>query len=708
METSPSEADSARNWDKNASVGDQIISIVLQTLHCFESHITPLDIVIAILTSKDKYEQVKHAMLKPPVISKLFETLASCDTSKEFLRYNLALHAVLNRVDSETRTIVSRLGEEGFRHPILLGHAEIRSENTVAPILKAIVNQESRIDASHADDGYDFSPDWMGYLDASSSASDPTEHQEVENGDAVETGNLASHEGPSGLLEEHMKRLIGADDLQQAALEDETSPINSVGSSTAVAQTPSSSTTMPNENRGGMVEPKPDKAKNRSKPRTKRKIDEVDTETAGQFIDPNDVLPVPLYTSLAESLCFNDRLPPLPEPPIFASPLLPDPGLLQIDPSLVPRKYIKRKVPKSKPFVEEEKSVESYTDIFTEATAAILDEDSCEYKCDMCPKRFKTFRSLADHKNVHTGAKPYKCSANGCGKKYGNYRAFKNHVRSHKPDTDKDDYVVTRSSAATAAGSASSSSRLRKAKPQPANPGPVTTNAEKTEAASGDEEESERTRGAPRTSPRKAHKISTSKSASSVPSHPRSRKVHPKPADTDRPTTGGADNNIGAGRSEREAASGDEEVSIGTQNPAGFSADGRYKAKSKTSSTLSPSHSEIVPSKVMDPGASTTEGGSEPRSDDDIQRVVHYLEVYGGALSPFCCETEFAMLTDCSFDPHHDLRALPNLTDTSNPVAESESRQLLHEFPIQTDTSPFGRKVVLELPLSAKSLESIS
>ncbi|KAL5508678.1 hypothetical protein ACEPAH_6299 [Sanghuangporus vaninii] len=66
------------------------------------------------------------------------------------------------------------------------------------------------------------------------------------------------------------------------------------------------------------------------------------------------------------------------------------------------------------------------------------------------------------------------------------------------------------------------------------------------------------------------------------------------------------------------------------------------------------------------------------------------------------------MLTDCSFDSHNNLRALPNFSDTGNPVAQSESRQLLHEFPVQTDTSPFGRKVVLELPLSAKSLESIS
>ncbi|KAL5512180.1 hypothetical protein ACEPAG_3465 [Sanghuangporus baumii] len=684
METSPSEADSARNWDKSASVRDQIISIVLQTLHCFESHITPLDIVIAILTSKDKYEQVKHAMLKPPVISKLFETLASCDTSKEFLRYSLALHAVLNRVDSETRTIVSRLGEEGVRHPILLGHTEIRSENTVAPFLKAIVNQESRIDASHADDGYDFSSDWMGYLDASSSISEPTEHQKVENGDTAESAKVTSNEEPSGLLEEHLKGLIGADDLQQPVLDDKTSPTNSVGSSTAVAQTPSSFATVPDENKGEIAEPKPDKAKNRSKPRTKRKIDEVDTEFAGQFIDPNDVLPVPLYTSVAESLCFNDRLPPLPEPPIFASPLLPDPSLLQIDPSLIPRKYIKRKALKSKTFVEEEKSAESYMDAFTEATAAVLEEDSCEYSCDMCPKRFKTLRSLTDHKNVHTGAKPYKCSASGCEKKYGNYRAFKNHERSHRPDTDKDDHVVTRSSAATAASSASSSSRLRRAKSQPTDAGPATTDAEKNEVASGGEEESGRMRSAPKISPRKAHKISTSNSAS-VPSLSRSRRVHTQLADPDRTATGGADKNSGAGRTEREAAPGDEGVSIGTHNAARLPVDGRHKAKSKTSSIPSPSQSEMEAAKVMDPGASTAGGGTESKSDDDIQRAEHYLEVYSGALS-----------------------ALPNLRGTGKSGTKSESQQLLHQFPVQTDTSPFGRKVVLELPLSAKSLESIS
>ena len=141
MEATTSDDTSAQNWDKNASYREKVVSTVLQTLHCFDSSITPLDIVLAILSSKDKYGHAKHAMLKPPAVLKLFETLVSCDTNKEFLRYNLALHAVLNRVDSETRSIVRRLGEEGVRHPIILGHTEIRSENSTAQFLKAIVNQ---------------------------------------------------------------------------------------------------------------------------------------------------------------------------------------------------------------------------------------------------------------------------------------------------------------------------------------------------------------------------------------------------------------------------------------------------------------------------------------------------------------------------------------------------------------------------------------
>lgn len=35
-----------------------------------------------------------------------------------------------------------------------------------------------------------------------------------------------------------------------------------------------------------------------------------------------------------------------------------------------------------------------------------------------CEKRFSDSSSLARHRRIHTGKRPYKCSMEGCGKRY--------------------------------------------------------------------------------------------------------------------------------------------------------------------------------------------------------------------------------------------------------------------------------------------------
>ena len=268
---------------------------------------------------------------------------------------------------------------------------------------------------THADDDYDFSLDWMTCLEEIPSTSEPTGHENP--GDTTGAETSSSPQESSKTLEEQLKRLVGADDLHPPTVEDSASQANSVAS-TLVAQTPGSSATAPDDNAGEAQAPKAKskstvgKSPKRSKPRQKRKIDEVDPQTAGQSITLNDACPVPLYTSVAESLCFNDRVPTLPEPPAFLSPLL-KPGTVPIDPALLPRRYNRRKPPKSKVFIEEEEeecAVESSVGILPypdleRSGSMVAEEEPQEYVCDACPKRFRTFRSLADHKNIHTGAK---------------------------------------------------------------------------------------------------------------------------------------------------------------------------------------------------------------------------------------------------------------------------------------------------------------
>ncbi|OCB90739.1 hypothetical protein A7U60_g2038 [Sanghuangporus baumii] len=120
----------------------QCIYAIIQALQCFKLRLTPIDVVLEVISSKE-YDQVKNDMLEPQNVSKLLESLALCKTSRDVVQRFIerqALGVALQQTKAEMESIVARIGDQ-FRHPILLGHAVIRSEPTVAPFLRAILNQ---------------------------------------------------------------------------------------------------------------------------------------------------------------------------------------------------------------------------------------------------------------------------------------------------------------------------------------------------------------------------------------------------------------------------------------------------------------------------------------------------------------------------------------------------------------------------------------
>ncbi|OAD79778.1 C2H2-type zinc finger transcription factor [Phycomyces blakesleeanus NRRL 1555(-)] len=53
------------------------------------------------------------------------------------------------------------------------------------------------------------------------------------------------------------------------------------------------------------------------------------------------------------------------------------------------------------------------------------------YKCSLCIKRFTRPSSLATHMHSHTGEKPYKCSVDGCGRRFSVVSNLRRHAKIH-------------------------------------------------------------------------------------------------------------------------------------------------------------------------------------------------------------------------------------------------------------------------------------
>ena len=52
-----------------------------------------------------------------------------------------------------------------------------------------------------------------------------------------------------------------------------------------------------------------------------------------------------------------------------------------------------------------------------------------KFKCDVCGKSFERNAKLKDHKNIHTGEKPYQCKF--CNKCFASFGTHAMHQRSH-------------------------------------------------------------------------------------------------------------------------------------------------------------------------------------------------------------------------------------------------------------------------------------
>ncbi|KAI8647927.1 hypothetical protein BD408DRAFT_334222 [Parasitella parasitica] len=53
------------------------------------------------------------------------------------------------------------------------------------------------------------------------------------------------------------------------------------------------------------------------------------------------------------------------------------------------------------------------------------------YSCRICNKRFTRPSSLTTHTYSHTGEKPFKCSVDGCGRKFSVVSNLRRHSKIH-------------------------------------------------------------------------------------------------------------------------------------------------------------------------------------------------------------------------------------------------------------------------------------
>jgi len=56
------------------------------------------------------------------------------------------------------------------------------------------------------------------------------------------------------------------------------------------------------------------------------------------------------------------------------------------------------------------------------------------FKCDQCSKSFRNKSGLSNHRIIHNGQKPHKCSFKGCGKSFARSCDLTRHTRLHTGD----------------------------------------------------------------------------------------------------------------------------------------------------------------------------------------------------------------------------------------------------------------------------------
>ncbi|KAL5530854.1 hypothetical protein ACEPAF_7112 [Sanghuangporus sanghuang] len=111
----------------------QCIYAIIQALQCFKLRLTPIDVVLGVISSKE-YDQVKIDMLEPQNVSNLLESLALCETGRDVVQRFIesqAFGVALQQTKAEMES-VARIGDQ-FYHPILLGHAQ-KAETSVEVI----------------------------------------------------------------------------------------------------------------------------------------------------------------------------------------------------------------------------------------------------------------------------------------------------------------------------------------------------------------------------------------------------------------------------------------------------------------------------------------------------------------------------------------------------------------------------------------------